>query len=164
MPMRNFLQKLFETENVQLGKLELKVMPLQNSMAILGLMQLRSYAPFGEGEARFEGGESRQIREFLQALLPQDTRTIVQVKRHPSMCLGKETCYEFTVSIIYATSEELRLEEDAMLQHGWIAEKTYPILPPSRRSKWIFVDATGGEVEHREIPGAEPVVLQEPSD
>ncbi|VVB66196.1 Uncharacterised protein [Candidatus Gugararchaeum adminiculabundum] len=128
--MLKFMQALFASKEFHLADMEIKVMPQYKSMAFLGLAELLHYGPFKEGEKRFEGGESRQIRERLQKMIDEtEPGLLLEIKIRPTLKRNRETNYEFSITQNFPGTQEKRKEVELMREAGLLLEHSFPINP-----------------------------------
>ncbi|MEM3030894.1 MAG: hypothetical protein QXH27_04125 [Candidatus Micrarchaeia archaeon] len=125
------LQRLFKSNRFWSSDLRMLVIPRLRSLQLSGFIELRKYGRFKEGEKRFEGGESRQIKSALEKLCERAARCIIEVKSSPSLLHGRETLYEFSLTQVFKTKAALEKEIRSLKKAGLIEEHSYPVRFPA---------------------------------
>ena len=147
--MYAFIRAFVNSQDVLSTHLELKVLPRHATFALTGYIELKKYAPVAEGEDPHGGGHSRQIKEFFRAL-PEGDLVMIAVKLHPSMKMGKELTYEFSIGRKFASEAEMQAEVEKLRHDLLVDEYTAPVFK-HKEEMWVSSD--------NPIAGKESVVL-----
>lgn len=148
--MYAFIRAFVNSEDILSTHLDLKVMPRHATFALTGYVELKKYAPVEEGDDPHAGGHSKQIKGFLKAL-PEGEFVMVSVKTHPSLRMGKELSYEFSVGRKFASEAEMQVEVEKLRKDVLIDEYTAPVFK-HKEEMWVSSDNPNAGKESVVLP------------
>lgn len=133
--MYKLITRLFgPLDNLVARHFELHVLPRQTALVLRGYAMLREYSQI-DGEDRYEGGESRQVKAALESLVKDDGNIIVQVRLTPALERQRETTYPFVLTQNFQDERAMQLEVDALRGEGIISEHIYPLRTPTHEGE-----------------------------
>ncbi len=136
--MYAFIRAFVNSPDVLSTHLELKVLPRHATFALTGYVELKQYAQAEEGEDPHGGGHSKQIKDFFKAL-PEGDSVMISVKIHPSMRMGKELSYEFSIGRKFSSPQEMQVEVEKLRHDLLIDEYTAPVFK-HKEEMWVSSD------------------------
>jgi hypothetical protein len=132
--MREPLEALLRRhENLVAKHFELRVLPRHRALVLSGYATLRKFAE--TNEPRYEGGESRQVKEALRALLPPGGGYVLEVKLAPAMERQREATYPFFLTQSFASEAALEEEVARLRKAGFIHEHVYSVTTPTHEGE-----------------------------
>jgi hypothetical protein len=148
--MYAFIRAFVNSSDVLSTHLDLKVMPRHATFALTGYIELKKYEKVEAGEDPHAGGHTKQIKAFLKAL-PEGEAVMVSVKTHPSLRMGKELSYEFSVGRKFDSEAQMQIEVEKLRKDLLIDEYTAPVFK-HKEEMWVSSDNPNAGKESVVLP------------